>query len=176
MNIQFDKYFIRNYRKDDIDSLLKYADNYSIAKFLRDSFPHPYTRQDAENWITFVTTDPNNFSYAIANDEELIGSIGAILNQDVNRFTAEIGYWIGEPFWNKGITTKAVKTFCNYIFTEHSFNHLTASIFAGNDASMQVVKKAGFKLEGILRKNVFKENKFLDQYIYGLLKEDLHND
>lgn len=172
MKLQFENYCIRNFNFDDINSLVKYANNKLIVKYLRDGFPHPYTEQDAEKWISFVTNNPNNYSYAIANEIELIGGIGAILNSDVNRFTAEIGYWIGEPFWNKGIVTKALKTFCNYLFTEDQFNHLTASVFQGNEASMRVVKKAGFKLEGTLRKNVFKENIFLDQYIYGLLKEE----
>jgi RimJ/RimL family protein N-acetyltransferase len=116
--------------------------------------------------------DKFNLAFAIADEKELIRGIGAMPNQDVNRFTAEIGYWLAEPFWNKGIISKAVPTFCSYLFNNYNFNHLTASIHEGNDASMRVVQKAGFVLEGTLRKNVYKENKFLDQYIYGLLKED----
>jgi RimJ/RimL family protein N-acetyltransferase len=172
MELQFGNYFIRDLSQNDVDSLVKYANNYSISRFLRNTFPYPYTKDDADRWINFVKNDKYNLSFAIADKDELIGGIGAMSNQDVNRFTVEIGYWLAEPFWNKGITTTAVKTFCKYLFDNYNFNHLTASIFEGNDASMKVVKKVGFVLEGVLRKDVFKENKFLDQYIYGLLKEE----
>ncbi len=172
MVIQFENYQIRNIKGDDVNSLVKYANNYAVSRFLRDGFPFPYTQEDAERWINFVNNDSTNLAFAIADKKELIGGIGAMPNQDVNRFTSEIGYWLAEPLWNKGIITKAVRIFCNYLFTNFNFNHLTASIFEGNDASIRVVQKVGFVLEGVLRKNVFKENRFLDQYIYGLLKED----
>lgn len=173
MNIYFDDFNIRNLTYNDVESIVKYANNYNVSKFLRDTFPFPYTKKDAERWIEFVISDNSHLSFAIADKNELIGGIGAMLNQDVNRFTAEIGYWLGEPFWNRSITTKAVKTFCKFLFENYNFNHLTASIYEGNIASVKVVQKAGFVLEGILRKNVFKENKFLDQHIYGLLKEEI---
>lgn len=172
MNLRFDNYSIRDLSPNDVEALVKYANNYSVSRFLRDVFPYPYKIEDAEKWVNFVMNDKNNFAYAIADESELIGVIGANLNSDVNRFTLEIGYWIGEPFWNKGITTKAVKLYCNFLFTNYNFNHLTASIFEGNEASAKVVQKAGFVLEGVFRKNVFKENRFLDQYIYGILKEE----
>lgn len=172
MTIPFGDFQIREFQQTDVSSLVKYANNYNVARFLRDAFPHPYTQEHAVRWINFVTIDSFNLSFAIANEKELIGGIGATPNQDVNRFTSEIGYWLAEPFWNKGIITKAVKTFCSYLFTNYDFNHLTASIYEGNDASIRVVQKVGFVLEGVMRKNVFKENRFLDQYIYGLLKED----
>jgi RimJ/RimL family protein N-acetyltransferase len=174
MKLQFDNYCIREFFPDDVVSLAKYANNYSISRYLRDAFPFPYTQKDAKEWIDTVMDDEFNLAFAIANEKELIGGIGAMPNHDVNRFTAEIGYWLAEPFWNKGIISKAVSTFCGYLFNNHNFNHLTASIYEGNDASMKVIQKAGFVLEGVLRKNVYKENKFLDQYIYGLLKEDFN--
>ena len=172
IKLQFDNYCIREFFTEDVDSLVKYANNYSVSRYLRDAFPFPYTEKDAMRWIDIVMHDKFNLTFAIADEQELIGGIGAMPNQDVNRFTAEIGYWLAEPFWNKGIISKAVSTFCGYLFNNYNFNHLTASIYEGNDASMRVVQKAGFILEGVLRKNVYKENKFLDQYIYGLLKED----
>jgi RimJ/RimL family protein N-acetyltransferase len=172
MRLHFDKYCIRNFSPKDVKSLVKYANNYAVSRFLRDSFPHPYTEEDAVRWINFVRQNSFNLTFAIANEKELIGGIGAMPNQDINRFTSEIGYWLAEPFWNNGIITEAVRIFCNHLFTNFNFNHLTASIFEGNDASIKVVQKVGFVLEGVMRKNVYKENRFLDQYIYGLLKED----
>ena len=156
IKLQFDNYCIREFFTEDVDSLVKYANNYSVSRYLRDAFPFPYTEKDAMRWIDIVMHDKFNLTFAIADEQELIGGIGAMPNQDVNRFTAEIGYWLAEPFWNKGIISKAVSTFCGYLFNNYNFNHLTASIYEGNDASMRVVQKAGFILEGVLRKNVYK--------------------
>lgn len=172
MLIQFKNYEIRNLKLDDVDSLVKYANNIAVSKFLRDSFPFPYTRDDAEKWIEFASTSKNLFSFAIADEKELIGGIGAVPYEDVHRYTAEVGFWLGEQHWNKGILSEALKFFCNYLFTEYNFNRLTANVFEGNPASRRVLEKTGFILEGTLKKSVFKQNKFLDQYIYGLLKEN----
>lgn len=94
---------------------------------------------------------------------------------DVHRFSAEIGFWLGKINWNKGIITKALPVFCNYLFTRFEFNRLTANVFDGNEASKKVLEKSGFILEGTQRKSVFKENKFVDQFIYGLLKEEFNH-
>jgi [ribosomal protein S5]-alanine N-acetyltransferase len=93
----------------------------------------------------------------------------------VNRFSAEIGYWLAEPFWGKGIITQAVKSLTEYAFKKYNFNRIFAGVFEGNKASEKVLQNAGYKLEGIFRKSVFKEGKFLDQYNYSILKEDLSN-
>lgn len=156
----------------DIDSLVKYANNYNVSKYLRDSFPYPYTRNDAERWIDFVMKNPSYLAFAIADEQELIGAIGAVPYEDVHRFTAEVGFWLGEPYWNKGIISEALILFCNYLFTRYNFNKLIANVFEGNSASMKVLEKGGFKLEGILKQNIYKENKFLDNYVYSLLKEN----
>lgn len=176
MEIRFKNYLIRNYKLGDIDSLVKYANNYNVSKFLRDSFPNPYTKKDAERWIDFIYKNPSSLVFAIANEEELIVSIGAVPFEDVHRYSAEVGFWLGEPFWNRGIISEALKIFCKYLFTNYKFNRLTANVFEGNLASMKVLLKAGFKLEGVLKQNVFKENKFLDNYVFGLLKEEIFND
>jgi ribosomal-protein-alanine N-acetyltransferase len=176
MLIQFKNYQIRNFQIDDVDSLVKYANNSAVSKFLRDSFPFPYTRDDAEKWIDFASTGKNLFSFAIVDEKELIGGIGAVPYEDVHRYTAEVGFWLGEQHWNKGILSEALKCFCNYIFTEYNFNRLTANVFEENLASRRVLEKTGFILEGTLKKSVFKQNKFLDQYVYGLLKENFRYD
>lgn len=176
MNIKFKNYQIRNYSLKDIDSLVKYANNYNLSKYLRDSFPNPYTRDDAERWIDFIDKNPVYLAFAIADEKELIGAIGAVPFDDVHRFSAEVGFWLGEPFWNKGIISEALKLFCNYLFTQHKFIRLTANVFEGNRASMRVLEKNGFVLEGILKQNIYKENKFLDNYVFGLLKKDFFYD
>lgn len=148
MNLRFDNYSIRDLSPNDVEALVKYANNYSVSRFLRDVFPYPYKIEDAEKWVNFVMNDKNNFAYAIADESELIGVIGANLNSDVNRFTLEIGYWIGEPFWNKGITTKAVKLYCNFLFTNYNFNHLTASILKEMKHQLKLCRKPVLFLKG----------------------------
>jgi RimJ/RimL family protein N-acetyltransferase len=172
MKIHFDNYLLRNFILDDVDSLHKYANNYSISKFMRDSFPYPYTKEDAEQWIYFSMNNPTSQILAIADDKEIIGGLSATRQIDIHRFTAEVGFWIAEPFWNKGIVSKALKTFCNYLFAEFDFNRLFANVFENNFASQRVLEKTGFTLEGTHKKSVYKENKFIDHYTFGILKED----
>lgn len=172
MNIAFDEYLIRNFTMDDVESLVKYANDYDVFINLRDSFPFPYTKNNAEQWINFVINNKSLLYFAIADQKELIGGIGAVPFDDVHRFSAEVGFWLGKPFWNLGIATKALDVFCKYLFDSYNFNRLTANVFEGNEASRKVLEKNGFVLEGRQRKSVFKENKFIDHYIYGLLKEE----
>ncbi|MEO8230770.1 MAG: GNAT family protein [Ignavibacteriota bacterium] len=172
MFIQVGNIQIRDFHLTDVDALVKYANNYKISKFMRDSFPYPYTEENATGWINYIKKNNFNLSFALANDTELIGGIGALPQVDVHRFSAEVGFWIGEPFWNQGIISKTLHAFCSYLFSKYNFNRLTANVFEGNDASKRVLEKTGFILEGTQRKNVYKENKFFDHYIYGLLKED----
>ena len=172
MTLKFGNFQIREFQQNDVEALIKYANNYAVSKFMRDPFPYPYKKENAVQWIDYIKKNDLTLSLAIANEMELIGGIGAIPYDDVHRYSAEVGFWLGEPFWNRGIISKALKTFCNYLFTNHNFNRLTANVFEGNEASRRVLEKTGFVLEGTQRKSVFKENKFVDHYIYGLLKED----
>ena len=172
MKILFDNYCIRSFEENDVDSIVKYANNIEVSRYLRDSFPYPYSRENAIQWVSFVKNNYSTLFFAIANDKELIGGISAVPQPDVHRFSAEVGFWIGQLFWNKGIMTKAIPAFCNYLFTKFNFNRLTSNVFDGNEASKKVLSRSGFILEGVLRKSVYKNDKFVDQFIYGLLKED----
>jgi RimJ/RimL family protein N-acetyltransferase len=172
MKISFNNYSIRSFEDNDAESIVKHANNKDVSKYMRDSFPYPYTKENAVQWIDFVRKNYPKLCFAIADKIELIGGIGAMPQTDVHRFSAEVGFWLGQSHWNKGIITKALPVFCNYLFTNFDFNRLTANVFEGNEASRKVLEKNGFVLEGTQRKNVFKENKFVDHYIYGLLKED----
>jgi RimJ/RimL family protein N-acetyltransferase len=172
MLLQFDKYQIREFLSSDAEALAKYANNREVSKYMRDSFPYPYTKENAVQWIDFAMKNYSSLFFAIADETELIGGIGAMPQTDVHRFSSEVGFWLGQSHWNKGIITKALPVFCNYLFTNFDFNRLTANVFEGNEASQKVLEKNGFVLEGKQRKSVFKENRFVDHYIYGLLKED----
>ena len=173
MEIQLGIYKIRSYERNDKDALVKYANNNKISKNLRDSFPHPYTEKNAQAWITAATNQTPEINFAIADSNELIGGIGLILQPDVFRFSAEIGYWIAEHFWGKGIAPLALTALSKYAFEQFGLNRIFAGVFQGNRASMRVLEKSGFKLEGRLRNAVYKDNHFKDQLMYSILREDL---
>jgi RimJ/RimL family protein N-acetyltransferase len=172
MKITFGEYCLRSYEYSDQEALVKYANNFNISRLLRDQFPFPYTKADAETWLIHACNQEIETNFIIANANGLIGAIGINLQDDVNRFSAEIGYWLAEPFWGKGIATEALKKFTEFAFNNFSLNRIYANVFEGNDASEKVLLKAGYKKEATLKKAVFKEGKFLDQYIYAVLKEE----
>lgn len=172
MEIKFDEYKIRSYEKSDIDALIKYANNINVSRWLKNTFPFPYTKNEAIVWLANCAAQYPETNFAIANEESLIGGIGLKLNDDVFINNAEIGYWLGEPFWGKHIATKAVREITRYAFENFNINRLFAGIFEGNWASAKVLVNCGYKPEGVFRKAVFKEEKFLDQYIYAILKEE----
>ena len=160
-------YIIRDWEIEDAPSISKYANNRKIWMNLRDAFPHPYSLQDAKSFI-LRTVEANPITiFAIATQSEAIGSIGLMLGKDVHRFTAEIGYWLAEPFWGKGIMTLAVKNLTAYAIHDLKLNRIFAKPYTSNPASARVLEKAGFICEGILRSNVFKDGKVLDQLLYS---------
>lgn len=165
-------FYIRSYKMTDAESIAEHANNYNIYKNLKDRFPYPYILKDAEDWIEFCLNQEPLTNFAIANDKEAIGTIGAEFKNDVYRCGVEIGYWVAEKFWGKGIATSAVKAFAKYLFENYDIERVAAGVFSSNHASAQVLKKAGFKLEGTLRKAVLKEERILDLNIYSILKED----
>ncbi|WP_337865262.1 GNAT family protein [Ignavibacterium sp.] len=168
-----DKYMIRDFQLSDADALVMYANNYKIFKWVKDNFPYPYTPRDAELWISVSKNINDGIYYAIAYEKELIGGIGVKFKEDVYKFSWELGYWLGEPFWNKGIITDAIKVFTKYLFSNYNIRSITANVYEGNKASMKALTKAGFKLDGVIRKAVFKEKVFRDLYVYSILREEV---
>lgn len=134
---------------------------------LRDAFPHPYSLQDAETFLSRVIDAIPRTIFAIATETQAIGSIGLMPGKDVHRFTAEIGYWLAEPFWGNGIMTQAVKSLTAYALLELKLHRIFAEPYTTNPASARVLEKAGFIREGLLRSNVFKDGKILDQFLYS---------
>jgi [ribosomal protein S5]-alanine N-acetyltransferase len=165
--------FIREIIENDKYSIVKYADNKKVSNNLRDAFPFPYTLEDAETWLTMLNDNHPKRAFAIANNEGLIGAIGIEPCRDVNRFAGELGYWLGEPFWGKGIATLAVQKFIKYVFEYYDLNKIFAYVFSSNPSSARVLEKAGFKLEGCMRNQIVKNGQALDQLVYGILKEEV---
>jgi RimJ/RimL family protein N-acetyltransferase len=172
VKIPIGEYFVRSFELTDKASLVKYASNYKVAKNLRDSFPFPYKESNAEEWLIFACNQNPEYNFAIADTKELIGGIGLAPQDDVNQFSVEIGYWLAEQFWGRGIATNALRTITHYTFKNFNFNRIFASVFEGNKASEKVLQKNGYKKEATLRKSVYKKGKFLNQYIYAILREE----
>ncbi|MGD9265327.1 MAG: GNAT family protein [Lysobacterales bacterium] len=172
MKLAVGDYLVRSWREDDAVPLQRYADNRKIWLNLRDLFPHPYTLEDARWWVSFASSEDPERSFAIATNDEPIGGIGLVLGADVNRCSAELGYFLAEPFWGRGITTAAVTAFTDWAFERFSLNRIFATPFAGNTASERVLEKAGFSREGVLRNAAVKDRMLLDQVMYAKLSAD----
>ena len=166
---QIEHYIIRDWQMDDVASIVKYANNRKIWQNLRDGFPNPYSTHDAELFVTQVNEANPRTAFAIASEFEAIGSIGLMLGKDVHRFTAEMGYWLAEPFWGKGIMTQAVRFLTAWAFRSLKLHRISAEPYSTNLASHRVLEKAEFSCEGVLRSSVFKDGKVLDQFLYSYI-------
>lgn len=167
MTLGFDGYAVRDWELGDAKSMVTHANNKKIWINMRDRFPHPYEIADAEKFIRNALGLTPVTMFAIVNDKEAIGGIGLHIMADVHRFTAEMGYWLGEPFWGRGIMSAIVKEFTQFAFDSFELNRIFAMPYATNKPSIRVLEKAGFECEGLLRANVYKDGKVLDQAVYS---------
>ena len=161
---------IRSWEFNDAPAIVKYANNKRIWRNLRDAFPHPYTPSDANDFLKKVTSHDPECVFAISTAKEAIGGIGMVIGEDVHRYSAELGYWLAEPFWNKGIMTQAVQLIADYAFKNLNLYRIYAEPYEGNDASLRVLEKAGFQYEGRLKSSVYKNGKLLNQLLYARVK------
>lgn len=169
MRIDCGEVQVRSYRPDDLEALVRYANNPRVAANLRDRFPFPYTREDGEEWLAAAAQQDPEANFVIATARELIGTIGLSLGDDVYRHSAEVGYWIAEPFWGQGITTRVVRAFTEWGFAEFGLLRIYAHVFSENVASARVLEKAGYEREGTMRQAVVKNGRVMDQWIYARL-------
>lgn len=167
------KVTVRSWEQKDAASLASALSNKNILNNLRDGLPYPYTEKDASDYINFIlTSDPNGtFAYAVDVDGKAVGSIGAFRQQNIHSRTAELGYYLAEEYWGRGIMTEAVMLLCGKIFAETDILRIFAEPFSHNIGSRRVLEKAGFKFEGILKNNAVKNGKVLDMAMYALTKE-----
>lgn len=164
---------IREWKIKDAANLAKTLNNPNIQNNLRDGLPYPYEIKDAREYITAMLTadKTKTFAFAITVNDEAIGSIGIFRCDNIHFRTAEMGYYVGEPYWGKGIGTSAVKMACDYIFEHTDIIRIFAEPFAYNTASCRVLEKAGFRMEGVLRSNAVKNGKLLDMKMYSRIQE-----
>ena len=162
---------LRPWRTEDAPALLRHADNPNVAKNLRDRFPSPYTPEDAEAWLSIVTMSDPLLDFAIVFDDEPVGGIGLALGSDIERVSAEVGYWVGEEYWGRGLATEALCAFVPWAMPRFGLTRLYATTFAHHFASRRVLEKAGFSLEAVLRRAAIKREVVLDLALYGVVEE-----
>ena len=162
---------LRSWRMSDLESLVFHANNPNVCVDLRDRFPHPYTRSHGRSFLKRVREGERELVFAIAVGGEAVGGIGLRLQDDIDRVSAEIGYWLGEPFWGKGITTDALRALTDYAVQAHGLTRVYAVPFARNIASCRVLEKAGYVLEGRLRRSAIKNGELTDQLQYAFVVE-----
>ncbi len=171
IRIPIGDYQVRSFVESDAPAIAQYANNSRISRNMRDSFPYPYTLVDAQAWIIVATAAEVQTNFAIASATEVIGGIGFTLRDDVQRRSAEIGYWIGEPFWGRGIATDALRAVTDYAFTHHDLARIEAIVYEWNPASSRVLEKAGYTLEARVRNSITKDGQTIDHFLYARVQD-----
>ena len=157
---------VRPWRLDDADSVVRHANNVNVARQLRDRFPHPYTRANAIGFLKTAVGVADASNLAIDVNGEAVGAIGFVCGVDVERYSAEIGYWLGETYWGRGITTEALILVTDHAFSAINLLRLFALPFADNTGSIRVLEKSGYVREALLRSSSVKDGKPRDQALY----------
>jgi len=163
---------VRSWEWRDREAIVRHANNRKVSINLRDRFPFPYTDRDARNWLDAVIGLEPETNFAIDVAGEAVGGIGYTIQFDVDRRSAEIGYWLGESVWGRGIATEALMAVTDHAFANHDLCRLFAHVFDWNQASARVLEKAGYAFEGRMRKSVTKEGQTIDQLMYAMIREE----
>jgi len=158
---------VRSWRLEDAGSLSRHANDARIAVHLRDRFPHPYAYEDALRYLGYVTLERPEVNFAIEVGGEAVGSIGFVLHDDIERVSAEIGYWLGSAVWGRGIATAALRQVTRYAMQTHQLSRVFAVPFSSNRASIRVLQKVGYVREGTLRRATVKAGQLKDQEMYA---------
>lgn len=161
-------YLLRPWRESDLESLVSNANNPKIAQFMTNRFPYPYSKEHGANWLKMATTQSPVLFQAITLNDEAIGGIGIHPQQDIMCKNAELGYWLGEKYWGKGIMTKVIPEIIKYGFNTLDINRIYARPFGNNPASQKVLEKCGFQLEARFEKTIFKNGEYQDELFYSI--------
>ena len=171
MELKGERVTIRPWRSDDAPALARHANNRNVARQLRDRFPHPYTIADARQFIQMASGTRPTTMFAMVVGAEAVGGIGFFPGADVERFSAEIGYWLAEPYWGRGITAEAITLMSRYAFEMCNMLRLFALPFADNQQSIRVLEKAGYTREATLRASSVKYGQVRDQALFALVND-----
>ena len=172
MRLQGERCLLRPWRSRDLGALVQHANNSNVSRYLRDRFPYPYTRKDGRGFLSMVTAGAgDDTKMAIEVDGEAIGGIGVIPGSDIERFSAELGYWLGRAWWGQGIMPRALGALVPWAFEKFELVRIEAGVFDRNAASARVLEKAGFHLEARLERSVIKEGQLLDRLLYVRVRD-----
>ena len=161
---------LREFNEDDIPSLVKILNTADVVKFLSSKIPFPYTKADAQWWVE--TGSKAGIVRAIEVDQQLVGCIGAEPGLFEYKRSAEVGYWIDQAYWRKGIASQALTEFVPHVFHSTDIVRLFASVFSSNDASKHVLRKCGFELEAVLKKAFYKDGNYYDNHLFSIIKSE----
>ncbi len=162
---------IRKLKLEDAESLSVLANNKKIWDNVRDFFPHPYTLENAKAFINQMSGSKDDHVFAIIREGNLVGVVGIHPLKDIYRFTAEIGYWIGEPYWGKGYASGAVMEAVEYAWNHTKLERLEAGVFSYNPASMKILEKCGFHKEAVKLSRITKNGKIYDEHFYAITRQ-----
>lgn len=163
---------LRPWNIEDAESLVENANNFEIARFMSDAFPYPYTIENANNFIAFAIKDEPIHIFAIEIDGKAVGGIGIHPQADIMKKNAELGYWLGEKYWGKGIISRAIQEIIPFALKTYDITRIYARPFGNNVASQKVLEKAGFKLEARIKENIFKNGEYLDELVYAIRRQN----
>jgi [ribosomal protein S5]-alanine N-acetyltransferase len=167
IEIRCDGCLLRALTLSDASAIARHANDREVWLNLRDVFPHPYSTADAESYINYASSRPIQTSFGIVVEDEAIGNVSLKPGEDIERVSAEIGYFIGRAFWNRGIMTEVVRAVTRYGFESLNLHRIFAVPFAHNEASSRVLEKAGYVREGYMRRSAIKDGRVLDQLLYA---------
>lgn len=171
MRLELSQCTLRPWQPNDVAALVRHANNRNIWRNVRDRFPHPYTQEAAEIWVRVANHNPYEPALAIEVSGEAVGGLGLIFGRDIDRRSAEIGYWLSEEHWGHGIVTEAVQALTQYAFAHFDLARIWAGVFEWNPGSMRVLEKAGFVREGVLRKAATKDGQTIDVVMYAIVRD-----
>jgi [ribosomal protein S5]-alanine N-acetyltransferase len=168
MELRGETCVLRRWRTRDLASLVRHANNANVSRYLRERFPYPYTRRDARAFLASAAIPgADDTRLAIDVGGEAVGGIGVIIGTDIERYSAEVGYWLGEEYWGRGIVTEALQLFSDDVFERLNLLRLFAVAAVANVGSARVLEKAGYQQEAVMRSAAVKFGQPNDQLLYA---------
>lgn len=167
MQITLEKCELRSFRESDAETLALHANNRNIWLNMRDAFPHPYLEDHAREFIRTSLEALPESQFAITVDGKPVGAIGFRLHEDMERVSAEVGYWLSESLWGRGIVTEVLVAMTQYAIKAFGLTRIYAMPLEWNPSSMRVLEKAGYKLEVRMKRSAIKDGKIVDQFLYA---------
>ncbi|MDR0660548.1 MAG: GNAT family N-acetyltransferase [Prevotellaceae bacterium] len=159
---------LRPWQTNELYQLVRLINNHNIVQFMSNQIPHPYTEEDGKVFLNKTTNQNPTQAFAITADSEVVGSIGIFPQTDIYEKNAEIGYWLGEEYWGRGIITEAIRQIVEYGFNTFDITRIFARPFSNNKASQRALKKAGFTHEATIKNGVYKNSTHFDSVIYAM--------